>query len=78
MIAISSLSWLLILLVYVADQAFGGDPLFLIGGITSVSTVLLYWAYGVCIWLGMRGDQSWRSARPGAWAAGAGHWPGCR
>jgi amino acid transporter len=74
--AISLASWLLILLVYVLTKAFGGDPLFLIGGITSVSTVLLYWAYGVCIWLGMRGDQSWRDrqtwslgrwSRPFAW-----------
>ena len=77
-IAISTASWLLILLVYVLTKAFGGDPLFLIGGITSVSTVLLYWAYGVCIWLGMRGDQSWRDrqtwslgglSRPFAWLA---------
>jgi amino acid transporter len=67
-IAISALSWLLILLVYVLTKAFGGDPLFLIGGITSVSTVLLYWAYGVCIWLGMRGDQSWRQRQ--TWSLG--------
>jgi amino acid transporter len=67
-IAISVLSWLLIVLVYVLTKALGGDPLFLIGGITSVSTVLLYWAYGVCIWLGMRGDQSWRSAQ--TWSLG--------
>ncbi len=67
-IAISVLSWLLILLVYVLTKAFGGDPLFLIGGITSVSTVLLYWAYGVCIWLGMRGDQSWRQRQ--TWSLG--------
>jgi amino acid transporter len=75
-VAISTMSWLLIVLVYVLTKVFGGDPLFLIGGITSVSTVLLYWAYGVCIWLGMRGDQSWRSrqtwtlgrwSRPLAW-----------
>jgi amino acid transporter len=68
-IAISALSWLLILLVYVLTKALGGDPLFLIGGITSVSTVLLYWAYGVCIWLGMRGDQSWRTRR--TWSLGS-------
>jgi amino acid transporter len=67
-IAISVLSWLLILLVYVLTKLFGGDPLFLIGGITSVSTVLLYWAYGVCIWLGMRGDQSWRQRQ--TWSLG--------
>jgi amino acid transporter len=66
--AISLASWLLILLVYVLTNLFGGDPLFLIGGITSVSTVLLYWAYGVCIWLGMRGDQSWRERR--TWSLG--------
>ncbi len=75
-IAISLLSWLLILLVFVLTKALGGDPFFLIAGITSVSTVLLYWAYGVCIWLGMRGDQSWRErqtwslgrwSRPFAW-----------
>ena len=77
-IAISTASWLLILLVYVLTKAFGGDPLFLIGGITSVSTVMLYWAYGVCIWLGMRGDQGWRDrqtwslgrwSRPLAWVS---------
>jgi hypothetical protein len=60
----------------VLTKALGGDPLFLIGGITSVSTVLLYWAYGVVIWLGMRGNQSWRErqtwslgrwSRPFAW-----------
>ena len=67
-IAISVLSWLLILVVYVLTKALGGDPLFLIGGITSVSTVLLYWAYGVCIWLGMRGDQSWRQRQ--TWSLG--------
>ncbi len=67
-IAISVLSWLLILVVYVLTKLFGGDPLFLIGGITSVSTVLLYWAYGVVIWLGMRGDQSWRSRQ--TWSLG--------
>ncbi|HYK95691.1 MAG TPA: amino acid permease [Candidatus Dormibacteraeota bacterium] len=77
-IAISVLSWLLILLVYVLTKALGGDPTFLIGGITSVSTVLLYWAYGLVIWLGMRGDQSWRAkqtwslgrwSRPFAWVS---------
>jgi amino acid transporter len=67
-IAISTASWLLILIVYVLTKALGGDPLFLIGGITSVSTVLLYWAYGVCIWLGMRGDQSWRERQ--TWSLG--------
>lgn len=66
--AISLASWLLILIVYVLTKLFGGDPLFLIGGITSVSTVLLYWAYGVCIWLGMRGDQSWRERQ--TWSLG--------
>jgi amino acid transporter len=67
-IAISAASWLLILLVYVLTKALGGDPLFLIGGITSVSTVLLYWAYGVCIWLAMRGNQGWRTNR--TWSLG--------
>ena len=67
-VAISTASWLLILIVYVLTKFFGGDPLFLIGGITSVSTVLLYWAYGVCIWLGMRGDQSWRERQ--TWSLG--------
>jgi amino acid transporter len=66
--AISLASWLLILLTYILTKLFGGDPLFLIGGITSVSTVLLYWAYGVCIWLGMRGDQSWRQKQ--TWSLG--------
>ena len=75
-IVISVASWLLIALVYVLFKAFGGDPLFLIAGITTVSTVLLYWAYGLCIALGMWGDQSWRAkqtwslgrwSRPMAW-----------
>ena len=75
-IGISVLSWLLIALIYILTKALGGDPFFLIAGITGVSTVLLYWAYGVCIWLGMRGDQAWRSkqtwslgtwSRPFAW-----------
>jgi amino acid transporter len=68
-IAISTASWLLILLTYVLTKLFGGDPLFLIGGITSVSTVLLYWAYGVCIWLGMRGNQQWRERQ--TWSLGS-------
>ena len=67
-VAISVGSWLLIVLVYVLTNALGGNPLFLIGGITSVSTVLLYWAYGVVIWLGMRGDQSWRARQ--TWSLG--------
>jgi amino acid transporter len=67
-IAISLFSWLLILLIYVLFSAFGGDPVFLIAGITGVSTVLLYWAYGICIWLGMRGDQGWRDRQ--AWSLG--------
>jgi amino acid transporter len=67
-VAISVASWLLILVVYVLTKLLGGDPFFLIGGITSVSTVLLYWAYGVCIWLGMRGDQSWRDRQ--TWSLG--------
>ena len=67
-IAISAFSWLLILLVYVLTKALGGDPFFIIFGITSVSTVLLYWAYGVCIYLGMRGDQSWRDRQ--TWSLG--------
>jgi amino acid transporter len=66
--AISLASWLLILLVYVLTKLLGGDPFFLIGGITSVSTVLLYWAYGVCIWLGLQGDQSWRQRQ--TWSLG--------
>jgi amino acid transporter len=67
--AISLASWLLILLVYVLFKLLGGDPLFLIAGITGVSTVLLYWAYGICIWLGLRGDQSWRSKQ--TWSLGS-------
>jgi amino acid transporter len=67
-IAISLFSWLLILLVYVLFSAFGGDPVFLIAGITGVSTVLLYWAYGICIFLGLRGDQDWRGRQ--AWSLG--------
>jgi amino acid transporter len=77
-VAISLLSWLLILVVYVLTKLLGGDPFFIIAGITAVSTVLLYWAYGVCIWLGMRGDQAWRErqvwslgrwSRPLAWVS---------
>ena len=77
-ITISVFSWLLIALMYVLVKAFGGDPFFLIFGVTSVSTVLLYWAYAVCIALGMFGDQSWRKeqtwslggwSRPLAWLA---------
>ncbi len=67
-IAISLFSWLLIVLTYVLTTLFQGDPLYLIGGITSVSTVLLYWAYGVCIWLGMRGNQEWRGRQ--TWSLG--------
>jgi len=67
-VAISVLSWLLIALIYVLVKAFGGDPFFLIAGITGVSTVLLYWAYGVCILLGMIGDQGWRTKR--VWSLG--------
>jgi hypothetical protein len=59
---------LLILLVYVLFNAFGGDPVFLIAGITTVSTVLLYWAYGLCIGLGLFGDQSWRAKQ--TWSLG--------
>jgi amino acid transporter len=77
-IAISVFSWLLILLVYVLFKAFGGDPSFLIAGITTVSTVLLYWAYGLVIALAMWGDQGWRQrqtwslgrwSRPLAWVS---------
>ncbi|MGZ8562095.1 MAG: amino acid permease [Candidatus Limnocylindria bacterium] len=68
-IAISVLSWLLIALIYVLTKALGGDPFFLIAGVTSVSTVLLYWAYAVCIGLGMFGDQSWRNER--VWSLGS-------
>jgi amino acid transporter len=68
-IAISVASWLLIALIYVVTKAFGGDPLFIIAGVTGVSTVLLYWAYGVCIALGLWGNQEWRSAR--TWSLGA-------
>ena len=67
-IAISVFSWLLILLVYILFNAFGGDPLYLIAGITTVSTVLLYWAYGLCIALGLWGDQEWRNKQ--TWSLG--------
>jgi amino acid transporter len=67
-IAISVLSWLLIVLIYVLVKLAGGDPFFLIAGITGVSTVLLYWAYGVCIGLGLWGDQSWRDKQ--TWSLG--------
>lgn len=67
-IAITVASWLLIALIYVMTKALGGDPFFLIAGVTGVSTVLLYWAYGLCIALGLWGDQSWRSER--TWSLG--------
>jgi len=59
-ITISVASWLLIALIYVLTKALGGDPFFLIAGVTGVSTVLLYWAYGLVIALGMWGKQEWR------------------
>jgi amino acid transporter len=67
-IAITVLSWLLIAVIYVLTKALGGDPFFLIAGVTGVSTVLLYWAYGVCIALGLWGNQDWRSER--VWSLG--------
>src|SRR5262249_2308572 len=67
-IAITVASWLLIALIYVLTKALGGDPFFIIAGVTGVSTVLLYWAYGVCIALGLWGDQSWREERK--WSLG--------
>lgn len=67
-LAISVLSWLLIALIYVLTKALNGDPFFIIAGVTGVSTVLLYWAYGICIGLGLWGDQAWRSER--TWSLG--------
>jgi amino acid transporter len=67
-IAITVLSWLLIALIYVLTKALGGDPFFLIAGVTGVSTVLLYWAYGLCIALGLWGNQDWRNER--VWSLG--------
>jgi amino acid transporter len=67
-VAITVASWLLIALIYVLTKALGGDPFFIIAGVTGVSTVLLYWAYGVCIALGVMGDQSWREER--SWSLG--------
>ncbi len=67
-IAISLFSWLLIMLVYLIFTLAGADPLFLIAGIVGVSTVLLYWAYGLCILLGLIGDQSWRERQ--TWSLG--------
>lgn len=67
-VAITVASWLLIALIYVLTKALGGDPFFIIAGVTGVSTVLLYWAYGVCIALGLWGDQSWRADR--SWSLG--------
>ncbi len=67
-IAISLASWLLIALIYVLTKALKGDPFFIIAGVTGVSTVLLYWAYGLCIALGLWGDQSWRNER--TWSLG--------
>jgi amino acid transporter len=67
-IAISVASWLLIALIYVVTKAAGGDPLFIIAGVTGVSTVLLYWAYGLVIALGLWGSQEWRGER--TWSLG--------
>ena len=67
-IAISVASWLLIALIYVLTKMLGGDPFFVIAGVTGVSTVLLYWAYGLVIALGLWGDQSWRAER--TWSLG--------
>ena len=67
-IAITVASWLLIALIYVLTKALGGDPFFIIAGVTGVSTVLLYWAYGIVIALGLWGDQSWRDER--VWSLG--------
>ena len=66
--SITVASWLLIALIYVLTKALGGDPFFIIAGVTGVSTVLLYWAYGLCIGLAMWGDQSWRAER--TWSLG--------
>lgn len=77
-IALTVSAWLLLAGIYVALGALGGDPGFLIAGVTGVSTVLLYWAYGACIWLGLRSDGTWRrergwslgrASRPVAWVA---------
>jgi amino acid transporter len=68
-VTITVASWLLIALIYVLTKALGGDPFFVIAGVTGVSTVLLYWAYGLCIALAMWGDQSWRSER--TWSLGS-------
>ena len=46
-VTITVASWLLIALIYVLTKALGGDPFFIIAGVTGVSTVLLYWAYGL-------------------------------
>ena len=54
-VTITVASWLLIALIYVLTKALGGDPFFIIAGVTGVSTVLLYWAYGLCIFLGLEG-----------------------
>jgi amino acid transporter len=67
-VTITVASWLLIALIYVLTKALGGDPFFIIAGVTGVSTVLLYWAYGLVIFLGLRGDQSWRDER--TWSLG--------
>ena len=67
-VTITVASWLLIALIYVLTKALGGDPFFIIAGVTGVSTVLLYWAYGLVIFLGLRGEQAWREER--TWSLG--------
>jgi len=48
--------------------------------VTAISTIALYWAYGVPIFLGLFGRQEWRDTRSGAWAGSPDRsrpWPAC-
>lgn len=42
-----------------AAFVFGGSTAIVI--VTAISTIALYWAYGLPVFLGMTGDQQWRS-----------------
>ena len=68
-VTITVASWLLIALIYVLTKALGGIRSSSSPVVTGVSTVLLYWAYGLCIGLAMWGDQSWRRER--TWSLGS-------
>jgi amino acid transporter len=50
----------------VAAFIFGGSTAIVI--VTAISTIALYWAYGIPVFLGMFGDQEWR--KQAVWSLG--------